>query len=76
VPRSPPLKHTTDSDIQIQNRHSAAHEPKRLIVSVLPHGAKVLAILPLVRQNSLSGHVTSMIRTRRHGLEFRIRVRI
>jgi len=44
-----------DSDIQSKSEttHSVAHEPKYLAVSILPHGAKVLAILPLVRQNWL-----------------------
>jgi len=44
-----------DSDIQSkpETAHSVAHEPKYLLVSLLPHGAKGLAILPLVKQNWL-----------------------
>jgi len=55
------------SDIQSETTHSVAHEPKYLVVSILPHGTKVLTILPSVRQN-WSGHVTSTICTRRYGL--------
>jgi len=33
--------------------HSVVHEPKYLVVSILPHGAKVLAILLLFRQKWL-----------------------
>jgi len=41
------------SDIQSETAHSIAYVPKYFVVSILPHGAKVLAILPLVRQNRL-----------------------
>ena len=41
--------------------HSVAHEPKYLVMSVLPHGAKVLAILSLVRQNWLKWSCESVI---------------
>jgi len=36
-----------------ETAHSVAHEPKFFVVYILPHGAKVLAILSLVRQNWL-----------------------
>ena len=36
-----------------ETAHSVAHEPKYLVVSIVPHGAKVLVIFPLVRQNWL-----------------------
>jgi len=44
-----------NSDIQSKSEtaHSIAHEPKYLVVSVLPHGANVLVILLLVRPNWL-----------------------
>jgi len=42
-----------DIQSKSENAHSVAHEPKYLVVSILPHGAKVLAILPLARQNWL-----------------------
>jgi len=41
------------SDIQSKSTHSVAHEPKYLVVSILPHQAKVVAILPLVRYDWL-----------------------
>jgi len=37
------------SDIQSETAPSIAHEPKYFVVSILPHEAKVVAILPLVR---------------------------
>jgi len=39
-----------DSDIQSKSEtaHSVAHWPKYLVVSVLPHEAKVVTILTLV----------------------------
>ena len=55
---------------------SVAYEPKYLVVSILPHGTKVLAILSLFRQNWLTWSCESMICKRRHALGFRIRVRI
>jgi len=44
-----------DSDIQSKSEtaHSVAHSPKYLIVSILPHEAKFVAILPLVRHDWL-----------------------
>jgi len=41
-----------DYDIQSKSEttHSVAHKPNFLVVSILPHGEKVLAVLPLVRQ--------------------------
>jgi len=47
------LKLWTPISNQIQTPHSVAHEPKYLVVSLFPHGAKVLAILSFVRQNWL-----------------------
>jgi len=40
-----------ESDIQskFETTHSVAHWPKYLVVFVLPHEAKVVAILPIVR---------------------------
>jgi len=45
-----------DSDIQSKSEtaYSVAHEPKYLVGSILPHEAKVLAILPnTIKHNSL-----------------------
>jgi len=44
-----------DSDIQSKSEtaHSVAHEPKYLVLSILPHEAKVVAILPLFRHDWL-----------------------
>jgi len=45
-----------DTDIQSKSKtaHSVAYEPNYLVVYILPHNAKVLAILLLVRVNWLS----------------------
>jgi len=44
-----------DSDVQSKSEtaHSVAHEPKYLVVFILPHEAKVVAIFPLVRHDWL-----------------------
>jgi len=53
------------------------HLPKYLVVSILPHEIKVVAIAPLVRHDWLKWSLDKyMINTRRQGLGFRIRVRI
>jgi len=45
-----------DSDVQSKSEtaHSVAHEPKYLVVFILLHEAKVVAIFPLVRHDWLN----------------------
>jgi len=67
-----------DSDIQSKSvtAHSAAHETKYLVVSILPHGQKFWIFCLWSDIVGFSGHVTSTICTRRHALALRIKVRI
>jgi len=67
-----------DSNIQTKSEtaHSVAHEPKYLAMSILPDGQKFWLFCFYSNRTGWSGHVTSMICTRGHGLGFRIRPRL